>query len=175
MAANDPKRPYRPAQSVKDMKSSSSKSLIETFGVVAIIVSLLFLGYELKRANDIAEAEATSTVYQAGNEYLLTYMVDQNLRHAWHKLLEDGSESLTVDEQRISNTALTYIYNIHVMAWKFLQKGLMSDADMATLYFELCFMITDYPAIAEDWANRRDLILPGFYDDVSRECEISNE
>ena len=156
------------------MKSPSIKSSIETFGVVAIIVSLLFLGYELKRANDIAEAEATSTVRQAGNEYLLTYMVDQDLRHAWHKMLEDGSESLTADEQRISNAALNYIYNAHVMAWKFHQKGLMTDADMATLYLELCLM-NEYPAIAEDWANRRDSILPGFYDDVSRECKIANE
>ena len=156
------------------MKSPSIKSSIETFGVVAIIVSLLFLGYELKRANDIAEAEATSTVYRAGNEYLLTYMVDQNLRHAFHKALEDGSESLTVDEQRIFNAVLTYTYNIHVMAWNFLQKGLMSDADMATLYFELCLM-NKYPAIAKDWANRRDLVLPGFYEDVNRECKITDE
>ena len=88
------------------MKSPSIKSLIETFGFVAIIVSLLFLGYESKRANDIAEADATATVYLAVNEYLLTYIVDQNLRHVWRKLLEDGSESLTDDEQRLVTATL---------------------------------------------------------------------
>ena len=157
------------------MKSPSIKSPIETFGVVAIIVSLLFLGYELKRANDIAEAAATSTIYQAANEYLLTYIVDQNLRHVWRKSLEDGSESLTDDEQRLFIAMLTYIYNIHEVAWKFHQKGLMSDADMATRYFELCLAINKYLAITKDWANRRDLVFSGFYDDVSRECKIANE
>ena len=157
------------------MKSRDNRTFLEFFGGVTIIVSLIFLGYELKRSNDIAEAEATATVYQASNEYLLTYIVDQNLRHVWRKSLEDGSESLTDDEQRLVTATLTYIYNIHEIAWQFHQKGLMSDADMATRYFELCLGINKYPDVAKDWANRRDLVLSGFYDDVSRECKIANE
>ena len=155
------------------MKSPSTKSLIETFGVVAIIVSLLFLGYELKRANDIAEAEATATVYLGANEFLLTVIADQNTRRVLRNAF-GLSESITDDEQ-VLRTTMTYIYNINEVAWKFHQKGLMSDADMATLYFELCSGINKYPTIAKDWANRRDLVLSGFYDDVSRECKIANE
>ena len=157
------------------MKSRDNRTFLEFFGGVTIIVSLIFLGYELKRSNDIAEAEATATVYQSANEYLLTYIVDQNLRHVVRKMLEDGSESLTDDEQMLLTAVLSYIYNTHEIAWKYHQKGLMSDADMAPRYFELCEGINGYPAIAKDWANRRDLVLSGFYDDVSRECKIVNE
>ncbi len=157
------------------MKSRDNRTYLEFFGGATIIVSLIFLGYELKRSNDIAEAEATATVYQAANEYLLTYIVDQNLRHVIRKMVVDGSESLTVDEQMLLTAALSYGYNIHEFAWKYHQKGLMSDADMATRYFELCRGINEYPAIAKDWANRRDLVLSGFYEDVNRECKILAE
>ncbi len=157
------------------MKSSSSKSLIETFGVVAIIVSLLFLGYELKRANDIAEAEATSSVYQEGNDFLLAVIADQNIRQVLRKTFVDGSDSLTDDEQMLFTSMMTYIYNLHEVAWKYHQKGLMSDEDLAVRFTELCGWITGSPAVAENWANRRDTMLPGFYEDVSRECKITDE
>ena len=157
------------------MKSPSIKSSIETFGVVVIIVSLLFLGYELKRANDIAEAEATSTVYQGGNDFLLAVIADQNMRQVLRKAFGDISEPLTDDEQMQLITTMTYIYNLHEVAWKYHQKGLMSDEDMAVRFTELCSWITESPAVAEDWARRRDIVLSDFYEDVSRECEIANE
>ena len=157
------------------MKSTNIKSPIEVFGVVAIIASLLFLGYELKRANDIAEAEATSSVYQEANNFLLAVIADQNIRQVLRKTFADGSDSLTDDEQMLFSSMMTYIYNIHEVAWKYHQKGLMSDEDMAMQVAELCVWITENPAGAKDWARRRDIVLPGFYEDVNRDCEIANE
>jgi hypothetical protein len=43
----------------------------EIVGLVEIIVSLVFLGYELKRSNDIAETEAVATIYSMTNEMCL--------------------------------------------------------------------------------------------------------
>ena len=157
------------------MKSPSIKSLIETFGVVAIIVSLLFLGYESKRANDIAEAEATSTVYQAGNDFLLAVITDQNIRQILRKTFVDGSDSLTDDERMLFTSMTTYVYNIHEVAWKYNQKGLISDEDLAVGVAELCVWINGNPYGAKDWARRRDIVLSGFYEDVSRECKLTDE
>ena len=157
------------------MKSTSWKDVVEMVGMVAIIVSLLFLGYEVKRANDIAEAQATSTVYQGGNEFLLAFIDNQNLRHVMRNTFWGGSESLTDDDQMLLTATMTYIYNINEVAWKYHQKGLMSDADMSVRFAELCVWINGSPAVAKDWASRRDTVLPGFYDDASRECKIANE
>ena len=41
---------------------------VEIVGIAGIIVSLVFLGYELKRSNDIAETEAVATIYSMTNE-----------------------------------------------------------------------------------------------------------
>ncbi len=155
------------------MKSLNIKSLFEMFGIVAIFLSLTFLGYELKRGNDIAEAEATATVYQGVNDFLLAVIADQNTR----QVLRDafGIPESVPDDLQILRTTMTYVYNIHEVAWKYHQKGLISDEDLAAHITELCFWITGSPAVAENWANRRDSLLPGFYEHVSRECKITIE
>ncbi len=155
------------------MKSSSSKSLIETFGVVAIIVSLIFLGYELKRANDIAEAEATATIDQGDNEFILTAIADQNIRRVIRNAF--GISESSTDDEHVLRIMSTYFYNIQTISWKYHQKGLLSDEDLAARFTELCGWLTESPAIAEDWAGRRDIMLPGFYEDVNRECKITDE
>jgi hypothetical protein len=64
---------------------------------------------------------------------------------------------------------------VNEVAWKYHQKGLISGEDMAVRFTGLCGLITRIPAVAENWANRRDSSLPDFYEDVSRECKITDE
>ena len=52
----------------KNAASPDFGRAVEVVGIVGIIVSLVFLGYELKRANDIAETEAVATIYGMTNE-----------------------------------------------------------------------------------------------------------
>ena len=157
------------------MKSPDIKTFAEIFGGVAVIVSLFFFAYELKRANDIAEAEATATIYLGVNDFLLAVITDQSTRKVLRKVFGGISESLTDDEQMQFVTTMTYIYNVHEVAWQFHQKGLISDENMVVRFAELCRMINGSPVVAENWANRRDIVLPGFYGDVSRECELAVE
>lgn len=41
------------------MESGNLKQVIELAGIAVLLFSVIFLGYELKRSNDIAEAEAS--------------------------------------------------------------------------------------------------------------------
>ena len=154
------------------MKSLNIKSLFEMFGIVAIFLSLTFLGYELKRANDIAEAEAHAKVFLGLNDFLLSVIADQNQR----RVLRDAfGLPESADDLQVLRTSMTYVYNIHEVAWKYHQKGLISDEDLTTHISQLCSWITGSPAVAENWANRRDSFFPGFYEYVSRECKITIE
>ena len=51
-----------------DATSMGVGRVAEIVGLVEIIVSLVFLGYELKRSIDIAETEAVATIYSMTNE-----------------------------------------------------------------------------------------------------------
>lgn len=55
-------------QASSDSASMSFGRIVEIVGIAGIILSLIFLGYELKRANDIAQTEAIATIYGMTNE-----------------------------------------------------------------------------------------------------------
>ena len=69
---------------------------VEIVGIVGIIVSLVFLGYELKRANDIAETEAVATIYGMTNEMGLAMAENPELSRVFRQALSDF-ESLSAD------------------------------------------------------------------------------
>lgn len=152
------------------MRAVNIRTSLEIIGGVAIVVSLLFVGYELKRANDIAEADATATVYQAANEFLALMIDDQQARDVIRKAFGDEIDSLTDDESQILSDLMTYIYNIGEVSWKYHKNGLMSKADLSVRFNELCSFINGSHLVAADWNNRRSVVLPGFYEDVTRKC-----
>ena len=63
--------------------------VVEIVGIVGIVVSLVFLGYELKRANDIAETEAVATIYGMTNEMGLAMAEDPELSRVFRQALSD--------------------------------------------------------------------------------------
>lgn len=151
------------------------RSWIEATGATAIVVSLLFLAYELKRANEIAEAEATSTVYEMANDLMLASISDKSLRQVVIKAYGGSDEALSLEEKFLFNDWLTYIYNVSEVAWKYQQLGLMNDDDMRLRFAELCTYISGSPAVARDWARRRNTMLPGFYDAANDACVSTSE
>ena len=105
----------------------------------------------MKRANDIAEAEATATIDQEDNDLILTVIGDQNTRRVIRNAL--GISESSTDDEHVFRILSTYIYNIQEIAWQYHQKGLLSDEALAARFTELCSWITTSPAIAEDWES----------------------
>ena len=154
------------------MNVARFKPLLEIVGVVAIIVSLLLLTYELKRANEIAEAEATSTVYEMANQMIVVIVSDQRIRQTFLKTYSDNSEALTDDEKILLFGWWKHSLNLNEVAWKYNQLGLMSDEDIRLRFSELCDVLDKQPMFAKDWENRGNTGLPGFYGAVSEVCKL---
>lgn len=154
------------------MKLPNIKSQFETVGVIAIVVSLLLLTYEVKRANEIAEAEATSAVYEMGNELMLAVASDQFLRQALIRAGGNDFEALTYDEKMLLNGWFTYVLNLNEVAWKYNQLGLMSDEDLRIRNAELCKLIGDNSTFSKFWKHRSEFALPGFYHAVDEACKL---
>jgi hypothetical protein len=66
------------------MKSIDTRQVLEYIGVIVLIMSVAFLGYELKRSNEIAEAVATSNSYQSVNAFLYSLLADRELLRVWN-------------------------------------------------------------------------------------------
>ena len=82
----------------KSVTSIDVGRAVEIVGIAGIIVSLIFLGYEMKRSNDIAETDAVATIYSMTNEMGLALAENPELSRVFRQALSDF-ESLDSDDR----------------------------------------------------------------------------
>ncbi len=160
------------------MTTSSTKEtwidfgrVVEIVGLVGIIVSLVFLGYELKRSNDIAETEAVSTIYSMTNEMSLALAVNPELSRIFSQALADF-ESLSPEDRWTLYVLLEYVINVNEAAWKYYDKGIINQEEANFYTRGLCKLIGRHPSLVAAWqANKQDR-LPGFYEYVTGVCDL---
>ena len=144
---------------------------VEIVGLAGIIVSLVFLGYELKRSNDIAETEAVATIYSMTNEMGLALAENPELSRVFRQALSDF-DSLSADDRWSFYVVLEYVINVNEAAWKYYDKGIINQEEADYYARSLCKLITRNPRLVEAWRSNRDDRLPGFYEYVSGVCGL---
>ena len=144
---------------------------LEIVGIIGILVSLVFLGYELKRSNDIAETEAVATIYGMTNEMGLAMAENPALSRVFGQALADF-DSLTPDDRWTFFVLLESVININEAAWKYYDNGVISRLEAEHYARGLCKLIGRHPDLVDAWRANREDRLPGFYDYVTDLCEL---
>ena len=152
-------------------KSIGIARALELFGIAGIIVSLIFLGYELKRSNDIAETEAVAAIYSMTNEMGLALAENPELSRVFRQALSDF-ESLGPDDRWTLYVLLEYLINVHEAAWKYYDKGIINQEEADYYIRSLCKLIEQDPSLVEAWRSNKEDRLPGFYEYVMGVCEL---
>ena len=148
----------------------SLKQSAELIGVVALVVSVFFLGYELRRANELAEAEASAAVFDSVNEFLLTLAENPELQRIWYAGVTDYP-SLDEDEERTFQVLLTYVGNGTEVAWRYFEKGIVARNYVEKMAEELCEIVLSQPQIQKSWESRGGDRMADFNSFIDRECE----
>ena len=138
-------------------------------GIVGIIVSLIFLGYELKRSNDIAETEAVATIYGMTNEMGLALAENPELSSVFGQALT-AYDSLSDEDRWTFYVLLEYLINVHEAAWKYYDKGIINEEEADFYVRGLCKLIGRHPDLVGAWRANKEDRLPGFYDYVTGVC-----
>lgn len=159
-----------PTQS-NDAKPIDFGRVVEIVGIAGIIVSLIFLGYELKRSNDIAETEAVAGVYSMTNEMGLAMAENPELSRIFGQALSDF-DSLSPDDRWTLYVLLENIINVNEAAWKYYDKGIINQAEAEYFTQNLCTIIGSHPDLIAAWQSNEQNRLPGFYDYVAGVCEL---
>lgn len=145
--------------------------VVEIVGLVGIVVSLAFLGYELKRSNDIAEAEAVSDIYRMTNEIGLAMAENPDLSRLFRQALSDV-DSLNPEDRWTLYVILEYVINVNEAAWKYYDKGII-DKEEADFYTQgLCRLIGLHPSLVAAWRSNEQNRIPGFYGYVTGVCDL---
>ena len=144
---------------------------VEIVGIAGIIVSLIFLGYELKRSNDIAETEAVATIYSMTNEMGLALAENPELSRVFRHAMSDF-ESLSADDRWTLYVLLEYVINVNEAAWKYYDKGIINQQEADYYVRSLCKLVGRDPSLVEAWRSNKQDRLPGFYEYLSGVCEL---
>jgi hypothetical protein len=154
-----------------DVTSIDFGRAIEIVGIAGIILSLIFLGYELKRSNDIAETQAVATIYSMTNEMGLALAENPELSRVFGQALSDF-ESLSPDDRFTLYVLLEYVINVNEAAWKFYDKGIINQEEADFYTRNLCQLIGRHPSLVEAWRSNKQHRLPGFYEYATGVCEL---
>ena len=153
------------------MKTPENRRMSEIIGVTAIVLTLLFLGYELKRSNDIAETEASAFFYAGANEFIRTLLSDRELLRIWDAGQTDFN-AMSDDDVQVFNYQVISMYNFYEPFWKDYENGDVSEEDEKFRFDELCAFVNSQPVLTTHFFEHYgpNNLLPGFFDRMVANC-----
>lgn len=155
----------------KSVTSIDVGRAVEIVGIAGIIVSLIFLGYEMKRSNDIAETDAVAAFYSMTNAMGLALAENPELSRVFRQALSDF-ESLDSDDRWTLYVLLEYVINVNEAAWKYYDKGIINQEEADFHTRSPCKLIGRRPDLVTAWQSNKQDRLPGFYKYVMGVCEL---
>ena len=147
---------------------SSIKDKLEIVGLVAVVLSLLILAYEIRQNTDTAAAQAVFELNDAARETLFQQATNPNLA-ALIKKAESDWESLSERERFMYNRWVFADLNLFESAWKYHRRGVISDEEMEGWIISFCGYVSreSYKRAFESI----DVFSSGFRQDSSNWCD----
>ena len=108
---------------------TSVKDKLEIVGIVAVVVSLLFLAYEIRQNTDTAAAQAIFDLNEAARETQFLEATDPGLVPLIIKAEKDFDALSEEEQYRYRRWVFAYL-NLFESAWNHHHRGVTSDADM---------------------------------------------
>jgi hypothetical protein len=110
---------------------------LELIGILAVVVSLIFVAYEIRQNTNTAAAQAVFELNEAGRQSLFLQPTDADLM-ALIILAEDDLDALT-DIQRQSYRRWVFAFlNLYESAGNHHQRGIIDDDDMEGWQVDYC-------------------------------------
>jgi hypothetical protein len=148
-----------------------TRTFVEFAGAAGVVLSLIFVGMELRHANNLAEAEAVQSINLMMNEVLLTAMSDE-------LTLKDAADrsDISISEAR-RGFRNVYFLNMYEAAWKAHERGIIDD-EMFSVYLDaVCgdvFLRSNVNMFVgingATWAEARSAFNPHFVEQLEMAC-----
>jgi len=107
---------------------TSVKDKLELIGIVAVVVSLLILGYEIRQNTDTSAAQAIFELNESARQTLFQEATDPDLALLISKAQNDFGTLSEHERYMYSRWVFAYI-NLYESAWRYHKRGVISDAE----------------------------------------------
>jgi hypothetical protein len=100
-----------------------SKKLSQVLGALAVVLSLLFVAYELKRNNDIAVVQSQYELLSLQND-LRAMLADPNVLRV---VMTKDQETLSEEEQLLFQSSVMAWFDLFELVYLAAEQGVLSD------------------------------------------------
>jgi hypothetical protein len=147
---------------------TSVKDTLELVGIVAVIVSLLILGYEIRQNTDTSAAQAVFELNESARQTLFQEATDPDLASLISKAEKDF-EGLSERERYMYGRWVFAHVNLFESAWRYGRRGVISDAEMKGWKTAFCgYMAREsFRQVVESV----EVFTPEFAEDSAQWCE----
>jgi hypothetical protein len=140
-------------------------SLMELLGGLAVLVGLMFVGFELKQNTEAVQASTLQNLTDESQEYLLLLAQDEELNRIWRQAVAEGVDTLNESEA----SRLVFLYRAQWIRFQnaYLQwrRGTLDDEDWAFYRGVICRKEGDSgsPSLrGSTWPDHRAALTEGF-------------
>jgi hypothetical protein len=141
---------------------------VEFISALAVVMSLVFVGYQIQRSTAVASAQAVFVLNNSVNRGLREVAMDPVVAEIFIKATDD-LESLSINERFRYDLWIRTFLNSNESAWLFHKKGVIDDEEYAGWREAICLTLLR-PGFREYMTSRIETYAEGFVEDVTDRC-----
>ena len=132
------------------MTVNQIREYFELIGLIAVVLSLLLVAYEVRQSNRIAQATTTYEVARDVNQFNELGYSDAEFAKLLLKLTDDDSEYSEVQSLQVRLLAHRFV-NIWTVQEKAYQNGLITDEQFELTKTDVLTVKNSFPGLASHW------------------------
>ena len=153
---------------MSDKNQTGYRTFVELISTVAVILGLVFVGYQIQRSTAVASAQAVFALNNSINRAFQEIALDPVAAEMFIKATDD-LESLSINERFRYDLWIRTFLNSNESAWLFYQKGVIDDSDYAGWEAAICETL-ERPGFGEFMTSRHSTYAEGFVEHVRSRC-----
>ena len=126
------------------------RDTVELVGIIAVVLSLLLVAYEVRQSNRIAQATTTYEIGRDVNQFNELGYADPEFAALLVKLRDPEFKPSNVEAMQVRLLANRFV-NLWPIQEKAYRNGLLSDAQFAMTKGDVVTVIGAFPALIEYW------------------------
>jgi len=153
------------------MNSEHWRVVVEAIGLVAIVVSIIFLAFEVRQNTLAMRATAIQATTDVARQQLLMLVTDQDT-HRIEMLGHADPNQLTPEEQRRYGYMIRSFWLGMQGLFRQWQLGVLPEEEWKVLSGVICSELSN-PGVRSNWLQQRPFgLIPEFVEIVESECRL---
>ena len=128
------------------------RETVEVVGIVAVVLSLLLVAYEVRQSNRIAQATTTYEIGRDVNDFNVLGYSDPNFAAFLLKLRNPEFDATPVEALQTRLIANRFV-NLWTIQEKAYRNGLLTDTQFALTRADVVTVMTVFPALKKPWRD----------------------